>query len=616
MNEQFFHDLALIKKDPSQWDAYRSMESTAIIAGPGSGKTRVLSLKAVSLARSTIHAPSGLACISYSRETVRELKKRLKQYDFVPGAPDFIGTIHGFSLLHVLRPFGQLFPEYGIPFPIKIIPGEIASDIYQGVLAEFGIEDARKLPAIEINRHRSLAIQGLSSITKPATPLIKKAAKSYEERLFKTPYLDFTSIINISARMIHEQEYVRKTLQSKFPWLVIDEYQDLGKALHEMVLELLYNAGIKIYAVGDMNQSIYGFNGGYPEFLVEFLEKDDIRDIKLDANYRSTQHIIEASIETLLPLPPIPNYVAQKRKDEAADFAFITCQEELDPQYEVTAQKVIPYLLKKGVTYNEIAVIVASNNHVKRLSQHLKKAGIPFYVAKWDFENSNVVVWLQDCAEWCVDPQAQSFEELFRTWYNLLLQHGDERAHWERIRLKVKFYRTLSAAGEMSVILDWLIYLIDELQLKKTLKDSEQFPNEVANLDTLTEEARLHNLKGASIGRFAKLGFPDNEVTITTRHSAKGLEFESVILLGMEEGNFPNFRYANNSPQMEEEQRLCYVCVSRAKKTCVLIRSKIYTIPTRRGPWRKESQASRFWVALHNRFGDEKNTFRDKDFPG
>lgn len=616
MNDQFFHDLALIKTDPSQWAAYQSMESTAVIAGPGSGKTRVLSLKAVTLARSSIHAPAGLACISYSRETVRELKKRLKLYGFIPGPHDFIGTIHTFSLLHVLRPFGLLFPEYGIPFPIKIIPGETAREIYHGVLTELGVEEPRDLPAIDINRYRSLAIQGLSAITKPTTPLIKKAAKLYEERLFKTPYLDFTSIINISAQMIHEQEYVRKTLQSKFPWLLIDEYQDLGKALHEMVLELLYNAGIKIYAVGDMNQSIYGFNGGYPEFLEELLEKDDIKGIRLDANYRSTQHIIDASMETLLPVPPIPKYVAQARKDEAADFAFITCEEELEPQYDITAKKVIPYLLKNGLTYNEIAVIAAANSHVKRLSQHLKMAGIPFYVAKWDFENSNVVVWLQDCAEWCINSSAQSFDDLFRTWYNLLLQHSDGRVLWESIRLKVLFYKILTTAKAMPVMLDWLTYLIDELQLKKTLKDSEQFPNEVGNLDILTDEAKFHNLKGASLERFAKLGFPDNEVTITTRHSVKGLEFESVVLLGMEEGNFPNYRYANNSPQMEEEQRLCYVCVSRAKKTCVLIRSKFYTIPTRRGPWRKESQASRFWLALQHRFGNKKNTFDDKDFPG
>lgn len=614
MNEQFFSDLALIERDKSQLAAYNSMTSTAVIAGPGSGKTRVLSLKAVTLARSSIHSPAGLACISYSRETVRELKKRLRSYGFVAGQHDFVGTIHSFSLLHVLRPFGELFPQYGIPFPIRILPGDIGRDLYQSVLADLKV-DSREVSLIDINRYRALAIEGLSAITMSAPPIIKKAAKLYEEKLAATIYLDFTGIINLSAQMIHEQEYVRKTLQAKFPWLLIDEYQDLGKALHEMVLELLYSADIKIYAVGDMNQSIYGFNGGYPEFLEELVKRDDINGIPLEANYRSTQHIIDASIETLLPAPPRPNYVAQKRTGEAADFAFITCDEELEPQFNLTAQKIIPYLLKKDISYNEIAVIVASNSQVRHMSQRLRQAGIPFYIAKWDFENSNVVVWLQDCAVWCVDPQGQSFDDLFRIWHQLLMQHVDERALWERIRLKMRFYKIMRTACTHELMLDWLTYLIQELDLKKTLKDSEQFPNEVDNLDTLVDEARLHNLRGATLKRFAKLGSPDNEVTITTRHSAKGLEFESVIMLGMEEGNFPNFRYADNSPQMAEEQRLCYVCVSRAKKTCVLLRSAYYTIQTRRGPWRKETPPSRFWTALYKRFGDKKNTFKDVDFP-
>src|SRR5689334_2330841 len=125
MNDLFFKDLELIKKDELQIEAFRSLQSTVIIAGPGSGKTRVLSLKAVALAQSYIHKPCGLACISYSRETVRELKKRLASYGYISGSKDFIGTVHSFSLLHVIQPFAHLYPQYGIKFPIKIISNEI-----------------------------------------------------------------------------------------------------------------------------------------------------------------------------------------------------------------------------------------------------------------------------------------------------------------------------------------------------------------------------------------------------------------------------------------------------------------------------------------------------------
>jgi len=562
MNKHFFLDLELIKKDARQWAAFQSSDSTVMIAGPGSGKTRVLSLKAVSLKASAIHAPSGLACISYSRETVRELKKRLRQYGFKENNYDFIGTIHSFSLLHILKPFAHLFPGYNVRYPIKILPKEIENQIYDGVLSKLK-KERRDLSLTEIKRYRSLSFDGRSKITKPASDLVKAAAILFEDAVRGTEYLDFISVINISAKLIHEQPLVRKTLEAKFPWLLIDEYQDLGKALHEMVLELFSRTSMKIYAVGDMNQSIYGFNGGYPEFLKELSDQKDITTIPLEANYRSSQHIIDASIEALIPTSPAPRYVARRRQDEA-DFAFITCQEDMEPQYAITATKAVPCLLNAGVQINEIAIIVASNAEVRHMGRYLQNAGIPFYVVKWEFENSNVVVWLQDCAGWCINRHSQSFDLLFKNWNSLLVQHGDAKAFKDKIRLKVEFYQILTSSSNIGLLWQWLEYIIEQTGLKDTLKDSEQFPNEIKNLDLLIAEAKTHNLKDAPLNRFSKLNRPEHEVTITTRHSAKGLEFEAVIMLGMEEGRFPDYRHS--TIEIEEDQRLCYVCVSRAKK--------------------------------------------------
>jgi DNA helicase-2/ATP-dependent DNA helicase PcrA len=409
MNDEFYKDLALIKKDDNQWAAYQSMINTAVIAGPGSGKTRVLALKAVSLAKTEIHKPSGLACISYSRETVRELKKRLKQYGYIPENRDFIGTVHSFSLLHIIQPFAHLFPQYGIPLPIKILPDDIKSGIYNSVLKELNIEDNWALSLTDINKHRSLSLKGRSNVQIASTPLIVKGAELFELKLRQTEFIDFIDIINLSAKIINEQEYVRHSLQCKFPWLLIDEYQDLGKALHEMVLELALFAGIKIYAVGDANQSIYGFNGGYPEFLRELTNYDDIDSIELTANYRSSQHIIDASLETLSLVSPAPSYVAEKLKNDVADFLFITCQEEIDQQYEIVADKVIPNLVAKGVSLNEIGIILGSNTQTQEMAQYLQKKNISFFIVNWNFENSAVAVWLQDCARWCSDKSKQSF---------------------------------------------------------------------------------------------------------------------------------------------------------------------------------------------------------------
>ncbi len=470
------------------------------------------------------------------------------------------------------------------------------------------------MPLVDINKHRSLSLRGRSEVNMESSDLIAKAAGIYEAKIRETEFIDFTNIINLSAKIINEQEYVRETLRSQFPWLLVDEYQDLGKALHEMVLELVLKAGIKLYAVGDTNQSIYGFNGGYPDFLLELTKNDNIKTIELVSNYRSSQHIIDASIEALNPVPPYPKYVAGKRKDDIADFTFITCKEEMNPQYEVVAKRVIPNLLAKGTTLKEIGIITSSNTQIHEMANYMQQQDIPFFIVNWSFENSAVVVWLQDCASWCTNKDTQSFEELFKFWKNLVNNHHDFRENWENIRLKSLFYKVLTGSIARTNVYEWLIYIINNLELKNTLIDSEIYPNEIGNLDTLLNEAKLRNLKNVNIIRFANLGFPENQVTITTRHSSKGLEFETVILLGMEEERFPHFTHSNNPIALAEDQRLCYVCISRAKKSCILLRSEIYNIQTRNGNWRKSFKPSRFWVSLHKKFGDNQNTFTEDNY--
>lgn len=616
MNSNFYHDLALIKKDDKQFEAYKSMANTVVIAGPGSGKTRVLSLKAMALSKMHIHEPSGLACISFSRESVRELESRLKSYGYIPNKRDFIGTVHGFSLVHVIQPFAHLYPQYQVKYPIKIIDSENQRKIYNTVLQEMGVEDPKELPLVAINRCRALSLEGMSGVTITSTEIIQQAASRFEELLIESDCLDFTSIINLSATLIREQEFVRNSLRSKFPWLLVDEYQDLGKPLHEMVLELTFNAGIKLYAVGDVNQSIYGFTGGYPDFLEELKNNDDIYLVELEANYRSSPHIIEASLGTLQLKSPMPNYSSKNRADEAADFVFVTCKEDMDDQYQTVSQKIIPKLTEKGVSLNEIGIIVGSNKNAAEMAQSLQANQIPFFIAKWDFENSDVMIWLQKCAGWCIKREQISFEELFHFWRKLLYMHEDDRRFLPDIELKVKLHKVLTESVAKATVFDWCTFLIDQLDIKSTLADSELYPDEIDNLDILLDEARLRNLKDAKLNRLANLREPNNEVTISTRHSCKGLEFEVVIMLGMEDGKFPFYLHKNDEIALAEDSRLCYVCVSRAKKTCILLYSSIHNVYSHKYKkhYRIDQSPSPFWSILHGKFGTDDNTFTQDSF--
>jgi DNA helicase-2/ATP-dependent DNA helicase PcrA len=613
MNRKFFEDLSLINNDPNQKKAFDSKGNTVVIAGPGSGKTRVLTLKAVKLCKTDIVSPSGLACISYSRETVRELKKRLSEYNYKPKKSDFIGTMHGFSIINILEPFAKLYPKYNIPIPLKIASKEIEEKIFVSVLSELNITDD-SLKLIDLNRQRSLSIAGNSKVQLELFDLETQAEVIYNRKLNEVGCVDFISIINIATQMITEQEYVKNTLEAKFSWLLIDEYQDLGKPLHEMVLELQSQTSIKVFAVGDMNQSIYGFSGAYPDFLHELNGISNFESITLTSNYRSNQGIINGSLDSLQLPPPRLNYLAKQRLGESADFTFITCDSDMDEQYEVVVRKIIPKLISKAVSLDEIGIIVGSGKEVVSMAHFLKEEKIPFYISKWDFSNTDIIQWLQDCAQWCVDSKEQSFDLIFRFWKKLLKNHDDARLLIEPIIIRSEFYEILNKSKDIFILSDWLEYLIEKLLINNLLLDSESYPDEVININTLLKEAQLGNLKGSKLIRFATLGTPDNEVTVTTRHSAKGLEFEVVILLGLEEGRFPFYKIKEGSKEMEEAHRLCYVCVSRAKRECIMIRSKKHTFVGKWGPWTKVFNASRFWNILTNNFGNTSNIIEAKKY--
>jgi DNA helicase-2/ATP-dependent DNA helicase PcrA len=613
MNKKFFKDLSLINNDPNQKKAFDSKGNTVVIAGPGSGKTRVLTLKAIKLCKTDIVSPSGLACISYSRETVRELKKRLSEYNYKPKNSDFIGTMHGFSIINILEPFAQLYPQYNIPIPLKIASKEIEKQIFLSVLSELNITDD-SLKLIDLNRQRSLSISVNSKVQLELFDLESQAEVIYNRKLNEVGCVDFISIINIATQMITEQEYVKNTLEAKFSWLLIDEYQDLGKSLHEMVLELQSQTSIKVFAVGDMNQSIYGFSGAYPDFLNELNDISNFESITLTSNYRSNQGIINGSLDSLQLPPPRLNYLAKQRLGESADFTFITCDSDMDEQYEVVVRKIIPKLISKGVTLNEIGIIVRSGREVVSMAYLLKENKIPFYIAKWGFANSDLVQWLQDCAKWCVNSKEQSFDVIFSFWKRLLSLHNDSRLLSERIIVKSELYEVLNKSKSITVLSDWLIYIYEKLFLNELLLESERYPDEINNLELLLKEATLVNLKGAKLTRFATLGTPDNEITVTTRHSAKGLEFEAVILLGLEEGRFPFYNIINGSKEMEEAHRLCYVCVSRAKRECIMLRSKKHTFTGQWGPYTRNFNASRFWNILTNNFGNTSNIIEAKKY--
>lgn len=521
--------LERISADPAQKMAYDTEDSTVVIAGPGSGKTTILTLKIMKLLNNYITDPQGLACLTFSKEAAREFKDRLKKIGYLERRNVFLGTVHSFCISEILGDFADLY-DYGISLPIKVLPKKLEKQIYSSVLKDLGIK--RKIKKEAIDKERALHIQGVSQVLVDSDAEAQAIAIEYEKRMLKAGYIDYQGIIILSTKILQEHEYVRKCISAKYPWLVIDEYQDLGKPLHEMVMSLFTKTDIKIFAVGDPDQSIYGFSGAIPNYLIELYEREDTISVELKNNYRSNQGIIDGS-ETVLNLPR--HYRAMTRGEEQAEYRFISCNNGLEDQFDFFIKKIIPECIDKEIPLEEIAVLLSNNNECKNLGVKCIEYNIPYYISKHNFERTDFVKWLEECSVWVNDSEKASFDDIYQYWETVILQHQNIKYKSENDRLKMKHELLCILHGSIKLkdrLKEWLNYMLSELGIQTLLVNSEILPDEWENLESLLEEVAEDKYSDYDTNKFSKIGKPDNQITISTRHSSKGLEFEVVIMKG------------------------------------------------------------------------------------
>lgn len=596
----YSYKIKQVLSDPLQKKAYDTEDSTVVIAGPGSGKTTILTLKILKLLNGYIKEPQGLACITFSKEAAREFEDRLKLFGYVKRKNVFLGTVHSFCMSEILGKFASLY-NYGLPQKLKIIPAKIEQQIYNQVLSDLGIN---KFSKVEMNKERSLNIGGNSSVEVISNPVAKRIADEYEKRIFVEGYIDYESIIIYSMRLIQEHDYVRRCLSARFPWLVIDEYQDLGRPLHEMVLSLFLETDIKIFAVGDPDQSIYGFSGAKPDYLMELYNRTDIISVELKNNYRSNQDIVDGS-EMVLNIPR--HYCAKTREGEPAVYRFITCENGFEDQFKYFINNIIPECKKKKIPLEEVAVLLGTQNECSELAAECLTNDVPYYIPKHIFDRTDFVQWMEKCALWINDKQNVSFDEIFDYWYNLQILHRERKFMTEEeiIELKKELMFILNLSKDKKDNLkEWILFFVRALNVPELLRNSEHLPDEIANLNNLYKEVADSRYKEYDTKKFSKLGKPENQITITTRHSSKGLEFEVVVMMGMDEEHFPSWKIKKEPEAINEENRICFVCVSRAKRVCILMHSNYYNEKNYyyREIQRKRYQPSRYIRQLKEKY--------------
>ena len=613
VNAYFEKKLQEISEDDMQFAAYKAVNNTVVIAGPGSGKTTVLTLKVMQLLAEMIYPPRGLACLTYSTEAVREFKSRLVKLGLEKRKNVFLGTVHSFCLSEIITPFAALYPQYKIPLPIRIISEAEKNRLFNSQ----NYEGTPKL--IDVDKERTRNIKGISRVAIESYDIALKAAISFEELLIQNEYLDFISMVKKSVELIKNESYVRKALEAKYPWIIVDEYQDISKARftlldclrksrdyelfcvgHELILTLLNLTRIKVFAVGDADQSIYDFQGAAPDYLIELSQRQDVSCIHLKNNYRSSQTIVDASEYVL---KSSRGYIASgKLQDYHAKLEFIECSKGMDEQYERVIEQISRFHTE-GIPYHEIAVLVGNNKQVTELAQECSRQNIPAYIARQTFRLTDLIIWIQNCAKWVSDKCSVSFDEICSTWKSFISQKRIISED-DYFLLKRTIFQTLTASKVYKDNLsEWLCYLDKKVGIVSAFTASERYPDEIDNYNKLLETARSHDTQ-LTIKFLTRLGIPENQVVLTTRHSSKGLEFDVVILPGMEKDSFPSY-YDNTPRKLAEARRLCFVSVSRARKACILIRSK--NLQNQYGRWFSK-EPSPFWVALQE-FQDSRSDY-------
>jgi len=561
-----------LRRNDRQWAAYESRGHCVVLAGPGSGKTKVLTTKMARMLAEDVRPPRGIACITFNNQCVKELRKRLGNLGIEEGSRAFIGTVHSFCLREVLIPYAKL-AGIGLPDPLKVAPPSEQERLFgDAVNTVIGNENPRyvRTPFDEFRRtvldRTSTEWRGNDRYA----PLVTK----YEQLLTDAGKIDFDGMALAGLDLIRVHAWVRKALKAKYPILVVDEYQDLGIPLHQIVTHLCFDGGMRLFAVGDPDQSIYGFTGARPTLMNKLADREDVQAVRLRLNYRCGKTIIVASTTAL----------AENRDFESADdhkgvVQDYQCQQGFDEQVSLAVETIVPDALdrRKGRKLGDIGILYLTQYDGGTIAQAVETAGIEY--VRFDqgnpYQRTPAISWLEDFASWCAggwklgEPKLST---LLQGWirFNPSLRKDSETMACRRELVTFLF---ANRTPDMRLI-DWLGVFAKQ-GLYARIKNDPTMADEAEALKSLHEASKDGNpLARYTVANFGgQRGSPDR-LNLTTIHSAKGLEYDVVIMVGLEQGRIPYYKVTAH--QERESRRLFYVAMTRARHEVHLLWSGWY----------------------------------------
>lgn len=568
MSERQFYLTAAedLSGNAGQWAAYGSTGHCVVLAGPGSGKTKTLTLKLARILAEDVEPPRGVACITYNNECARELETRLDQLGIEPGGRVFIGTVHSFSLTQIILPYAKT-ARLGLPdgFRVATQYEQRASleDAFHEIIG--GPENPQNVN-LRMSRYRRSFLNRAAPEWYGHDEQLARLVESYEARLRAKGVIDFDDMPLLAVRALRENEWLQRAILAKYPVLAVDEYQDLGSALHRMMMGLCFSAGIRLLAVGDVDQSIYGFTGADPTLLEQLAERADVEVVRLRLNYRSGSRIVMASSYAL---GEERDYEAPAGASQGTIY-FHPLHGTLETQADYLFSTVLPAVQARipDLQMGDVAILYPTAGIGNVVTDAVREHG--YEAIRTDGNalyprSSRLIRWLELCAVWCCggwrdgDPRFNKLVSEGSRIFSEVVLSADERLKFQRLLMELLWNRRDEAADVHAWLSELRSALIDNLcgTCRTMNEESDTLSAFMERVDVGGDRA------GMTLSQFSGEGVSADRINLSTLHSAKGREFTVVVLFAMDQGRIP---WNGVGPQqIRESRRLFYVGFTRAK---------------------------------------------------
>ena len=572
-----------------------------VLAGAGSGKTKVLTTRIARLIDCGIPSYNILA-ITFTNKAAKEMKDRLEK--IVPGNYAFVGTFHSLGV-RILRENASVL---GYDKNYSIIDSDDALSIIKKIMKEKTYISKDITPSYVRNKISSIKNDMLSDneidnyFSSGNDSIVKDIYYEYQAILKKNNSVDFDDLLLLPVKLFMEHKDVLESYQDKYKYILVDEYQDTNEVQYKLS-KLLASKYKNIFVVGDPDQSIYMFRGANFRNILNF-ERDykNAKVIPLEENYRSTNNILEAANSVIKNNKERKEKNLWSNKGEGKKIKYLRAY---DGKHEI--QLVLDEIkrIKDEYDYNDISVLYRTNAQARLVEEMFLKANIPYkVVGSYYFYNRKEIKDLICYLRLILNKD----DEISLLRVINVPKRGIGEATIKKIEEtardnNISMFEAISKGKELgfkNLILE-LIKDSEELSLTDLVEDilsKTGIRAEYESNKNLENELRLDNLEEfksitktfeertgsvsledfleeiSLIADISEHRDDSDAVTLMTMHSAKGLEFKVVFLVGMEDGIFPHQNAFFESQGLEEERRLCYVAITRAKERLYISNAK------------------------------------------